>query len=175
MTSAESARMTTSELADDLDAAIDHVAETGAQIVIVRDGKPVAALVALEDTAPYRDEILTLLRSADCHYGNALRDKEAGLSIAEAAAKRDEVTLDRIEDLRHAVHQVADAEPSRTKTEAGHEDGVLRALLHFESEMSPELRQHVYARLTAVQAEFGLRETTQPLRCVTRGAQARRR
>ncbi len=175
MTSAETARMTTSELADDLDTAVDRVAETGEQILIIRDGKPVAALVALENTAPYQDEILTFLRSADCHYGNALRDEEAGLSIAEAAAKRDEVKLDRIEDLRHAVHQVADAEPSRTKAEAGHEDGVLRALLHFESEMSLELRQHVYARLTAVQSEFGLRETMQPLRCVTRGAQARRR
>lgn len=175
MTSAETACMTTSQLADGLDAAVDQVIRTGQQIVIVRGGKPVAALVALEDTAPYRDEVLTFLRSADCHYGNALRDEEAGLSIADAAAKRDEVKLDRIEDLRRAVHQVADAEPSRTKAEAGHEDGVLRALLHFESEMSQELRQHVYARLAAVQSEFGLRETTQPLRCVTRGAQARRR
>ena len=175
MTSAETARMTTSELADDLDAAVDHVAETGAQIVIIRDGKPVTALVALEVTAPYRNEILTFMRSADCHYGNALRDEEAGLTNVEAAAKRDEVKLDRIGDLRHAVQKVADAEPSRTKAEAGHEDGVLRALLHFESEMSPELRQHVLTRLAAVQSEFGLRETTQPLRCVTRGAQARRR
>ncbi|WP_158168555.1 hypothetical protein [Mycolicibacterium smegmatis] len=175
MTYAETTLMTTSQLADDLDAAVDEVIRTGQQIVIVRDGKPVAALVALVDTAPYRDEILTFLRGADCHYGNALRDEEAGLSIAQAAAKRDEVKLDRIADLRHAVHQVAEGEPSRTKAEAGHEDGVLRALLHFESEMSPELRQHVYARLTAVQSQFGLRETTQPLRCVTRGAQARRR
>lgn len=167
--------MTTSELAGQLDAAVEQVTRTGQQIVIVRDGKPVAALVALEDTAPYRDEILTFLRGANCHYGNALRDEEAGLSIADAAAKRDEVELDRIGDLRHSVHQVADAEPSRTKAEAGHEDGVLRALLHFESEMSPELRQHVFARIAAVQSEFGLRETTQPLRCVTRGAQARRR
>jgi len=54
----------------------------------VRDGKPVAALVALEDTALHRDEILTFLRGANCHYGNALRDEEAGLTIAEAAAKR---------------------------------------------------------------------------------------
>lgn len=175
MTSAGTARMTTSQLADGLDAAVSQVIRTGQQIVIVRDGKPVAALVALEDTAPHRNEVLTFLRSADCHYGNALRDEEARLSIVEAAAKRDEVKLNRIEDLRRAVHQVADAEPSRTKAEAGHEDGVLRALLHFESEMSPELRQHVYACLAAVQSKFGLRETTQPLRCVTRGAQARRR
>ncbi|SIF61262.1 Uncharacterised protein [Mycobacteroides abscessus subsp. abscessus] len=126
-------------------------------------------------TDTHREEVLDLLRRADCHYGNALRDEERGLSIAEAAAKRDEVKPDRIADLRRAVHQVADNQPSRTKAEAGHEDGVLRALLHFDAEMTPELRLHVHARLAEVQGEFGLRETMQPLRCVTRGAQARRR
>ncbi|SHQ37642.1 Uncharacterised protein [Mycobacteroides abscessus subsp. abscessus] len=126
-------------------------------------------------TDTHREEVLDLLRRADCHYAVALRDEEAGLTIAEAAAKRDEVKLDRIADLRRAVHQVADGQHSRTKAQAGHEDGVLRALLHLEAEMTPELRSHVYARLSAVQGEFGLRETTQPLRCVTRGAQARRR
>lgn len=126
-------------------------------------------------TGTHRDQILEHLRNADCHYGNALRDEEAGLSIAAAAAKRDEVKLDRITDLRRAVHQVADGQHSRNKAEAGHEDGVLRALLHFDAELTPELRSHVYARLAEVQSQFGLRETTQPLRCVTRGAQARRR
>lgn len=126
-------------------------------------------------TNPYHDEILDLLRRAACHYGSALRDEDDGLTPADAAAKRDEVRIDRIADLRRAVHQVADGQPSRTKAEAGHEDGVLRALLHFDAEISPELRSHVYARLAAVQSEFGLRETTQPLRCVTRGAAARRR
>lgn len=118
--------------------------------------------------------MLDLLRRVDCHHGNALRDEEAGLTIAEAAAKRHEVKLDRIVDLRRAVNQVADGVHSVTKKEAGHEDGMLRALLHFEPEMSQGLRQHVYARLAAAQHEFGLRET-EPLHCVTRGAQARRR
>ena len=63
---------------------------------------------------------------------------------------RDEVKLDRIGDLRRAVHRVADGEHSRTKAEAGREDGVLRALLHFDAEMTQELRSHVYARLAAV-------------------------
>lgn len=123
----------------------------------------------------HRDEMLEVLRRVDCHYGFALRDEEAGLTVGEAAAKRDEVKLDRIVDLRRALQQVADGVHSVTKKEAGHEDGVLRALLHFEHEMSEELRRHVYTRLTAAQQEFGLRETTQPLRCVTRGAQARRK
>ncbi|MDZ7882574.1 MAG: DUF3883 domain-containing protein [Mycobacterium sp.] len=123
---------------------------------------------------PHRDEILGLLRRVDCHYGATLRDEDAGLSIAGAAAKRDGVKLDRIAELRRAVHQVADGAHSRTKKEAGNEDGVLRALLHFDAEMTPELRRYVYARLAAVQPEFGLRETTEKLACRTRGAQARR-
>lgn len=133
-----------------------------------------ATLAAVTDTSPHHDEILDLLRRADCHYGFALRDEDGGLTTAAAAAKRDEVKLDRIVDLRRAVHQVAKGIHSVTKKEAGHEDGVLRALLHFETEMSDALREHVYSRLAAAQQEFGLRETTQPLRCVTRGAQARR-
>lgn len=123
----------------------------------------------------HHDEILNLLRQADCHYGNALRDEEDGLTIQDAARNRDEVRLDRISDLRRAVHMVAHGERSQTKAQAGHEDGVLRALLHFETQMSDGLRRHVYARIAQLQPEFGLRVTTQPLRCVTRGAQARRR
>lgn len=123
----------------------------------------------------FHDEILQLMRQADCHYANALRDEEDGLSIEDAARKRDEVRLDRTIDLRRAVHMVALGEHSQSKAQAGHEDGVLRALLHLEGQMSMELRRYICARLAEVQSEFGLRETTQPLRCVTRGAQARRR
>ena len=32
-------------------------------------------------TNPHREEILALLRRADCHYGNALRDAEVGLTV----------------------------------------------------------------------------------------------
>ena len=85
---------------------------------------------------PYHDEVLEFLRRADCHYGFALRDEEEGLSVAEAAAKRDHVREDRIVDLRRAVHMVADGEQSINKKQAGHEDGVLRALLHFQGGMS---------------------------------------
>ena len=105
-----------------------------------------AMLTAVTDA--HRRESLDLLRKAACHYGNTLRDEDESLSIADAAAKRDEVKLDRITDLRRAVHQVADGRPSRTKAEAGHEDAVLRALLHFDAEMTPELRQYVYTRLS---------------------------
>lgn len=129
----------------------------------------------MPDNNPYHAEILEFLRRADCHYGNSLRDEEANLTIVEAASRRDEVRLDRIVELRHAVRMVADGEWSHTKAQAGHEDGVLRALLHFEAQMSDGLRQHVHTRLAQLQPEFGLRETMQPLRCVTRGAKARRR
>ena len=69
---------------------------------------------------------------------------------------------------------VADGEHAATKAQAGHEDGVLRALLHFESGMSEELCRYISTRLMQLQLEFGLRRTTAPLRCVTRGASARR-
>jgi hypothetical protein len=128
----------------------------------------------MPDTNPHRDEILALLRRADCHYGNALRDEEAGWTVEHAARERDEVRLDRILDLRRAVRMVADGELSQTKVEAGHEDGVLRAQLHFETEMSDGLRWRIHARLAQLQPEFGLKQTVQPLRCVSRGAQARR-
>ncbi|WP_131722282.1 hypothetical protein [Mycolicibacterium chubuense] len=123
----------------------------------------------------FHDEIIQLVRHVDCHYGSALRDEEEGLSIEDAARRRDEVRLDRIIDLRRAVHMVALGEHSQNKAQAGHEDGVLRALLHYEGRMSVGLRRHIHARLAEIQPKFGLRETTQPLRCVTRGAQARRR
>ena len=128
----------------------------------------------MPNTNPHRDEILALLRRADCHYGNALRDEEAGWTVEHAARERDAVRLDRIMDLRRAVRMVSDGELSQTKVQAGHEDGVLRALLHFETEMSDGLRARILARLVQLQPEFGLRQTVQPLRCVTRGAQARR-
>lgn len=124
---------------------------------------------------PYRNEILELLRRADCHYGDALRDQDAGLDVPQAARKRDDVQLDRIVDLRRAVGMVADGEHSLNKKQAGHEDGVLRALLHFEGDMSSELRRYILSRLAQLQPQFGLTQSVAPLRCVTRGAKARRR
>jgi len=123
---------------------------------------------------PYHDEVLSLLRRADCHYGWALRDEEEGLTVEEAANKRDQVRTDRIVDLRKAVHMVADGEHSNNKRQAGHEDGVLRALLHFRGVMSAGLRQHISARLAELQPQFGLAKTEAPLLCRTRGANARR-
>ena len=52
--------------------------------------------VLMSEVKPYRDEILSLLRRADCHYGAALRDEEAGLSIEQAARKRQCVPVARI-------------------------------------------------------------------------------
>ncbi len=124
---------------------------------------------------PYRNEMLSFLRRADCHYGDALRDQDAGLDVQQAARKRDEVRPDRIDDLRRAVGMVADGAHSLNKKQAGHEDGVLRALLHFEGEMSSELRQYILTRLAQLQPQFGLTKSVAPLRCVTRGAKARRR
>lgn len=63
------------------------------------------------------------MRQADCHYGNALRDEEEGLSSEDAARKRDEVRVDRVIDLRRGVHMGALGEHSQNKAQAGHEDG----------------------------------------------------
>ncbi len=123
---------------------------------------------------PYRDEVLSLLRRADCHYGWALRDEEEGLSVEEAANKRDQVRTDRIVELRRAVHMVANGEHSINKKQAGHEDGALRALLHFRGVMSDGLRQHISTRLAQLQPQFGMKNTQEPLLCRTRGANARR-
>ena len=128
----------------------------------------------MPESNQHSDEILSLLRRANCHYGAALCDEEAGLSVEKAARKRDGVQLDRIADLRRAVHMVADGEHSINATQAGHEDGVLRALLHFQGQMSGELRKHVLARLAQLQPQFGLPKSVEPLRCRTRGANARR-
>ena len=128
----------------------------------------------MQENNIHRKEILTLLRKADCHYGAALRDEEAGLSIDQAATKRDRVRTDRIVDLRKAVHMVADGDYSINKKQASHEEAVLRALLHFDGEMSRGLHQHIVSRLAEVQPQFGMQRTVAPLRCVTRGANARR-
>lgn len=42
----------------------------------------------MSDSSTHRDEILSLLRTANCHYGAALRDAEDGLSVDAAAKKR---------------------------------------------------------------------------------------
>jgi hypothetical protein len=129
----------------------------------------------LPTASAHHDEILSLLRTADCHYGGTLRDEEEGLTVAQAAHKRDKVLASRIAELRKAVHMIANGQHSVTNTEAGHEDAALRALLHFQGDMSPGLQQHILTRLATLQPQFGLRATTNPLRCVTRGAAARRR
>lgn len=96
------------------------------------------------------------------------------MSVEKAAEKRDNVLRSRIVQLRRAVHMVADGDQSVSKTQATHEEAVLRALLHFRGEMSEDLCRHVITRLAEVQSEFDLKRTTEPLRCFTRGASARR-
>jgi hypothetical protein len=119
-------------------------------------------------TNPHREEILALFRRADCHYGNALRDAEVGLTVDEAADKR-KVRTDRIVALRAAVRRVGDGEHSRTKAQAGHEDGVLRALPHFRNEMSDGLRQHIDTGLARLKAQFLPHLKAVPLQCHSRG------
>jgi len=128
----------------------------------------------MQENNLHRHEILALLRKADCHYGAALCDEEAGLSVDQAATKRDQVRTDRIVDLRKAVHMVADGDHSINKKQARHEEAVLRALLHFDDDMSGGLHQYIVSRLAEVQPQFGLPRAVAPLRCVTRGASARR-
>lgn len=123
----------------------------------------------MADLNQHRDEILSLLRRADCHYGNTLRDAEAGWTAEYAAGERN-VQPGRIVELRKAVRAVADADLSTTKAQAGHEDGVLRALLHFRGELPEGLRQHIDRRLAALKAEFLPDLKSVPLQCNTRGS-----
>lgn len=123
----------------------------------------------MPDSFPHRDEMLSLLRRADCHYGNTLRDEEAGWSVEHAASERD-VQARRIMELRTAVRRARNGEFSRNATQAGHEDGVLRAALHFRSEMSDGLRQHIDTRLARLKAEFLPELKAVPLQCNTRGS-----
>jgi hypothetical protein len=123
----------------------------------------------MTDNHRLRAEILALLARADCHDGNTLRDKEAGWSVARAAGERN-VTPARIRELRAAVGRASHGERSRIKAHAGHEDGVLRALLHFRAEMSEELRQHISTRLAALKAEFIPDLKPVPLQCNAGGA-----
>jgi hypothetical protein len=123
----------------------------------------------MTDEHGLRAEILALLARADCHYGNTLRDKEAGWSIERAAGERN-VTPAGIRELRAAVARVCHGERSRIKAHAGHEDGVLRALLHFRGQMSDELRQHISTRLAALKAEFIPDLKPEPLQCSAGGA-----
>jgi hypothetical protein len=96
-------------------------------------------------------------------------DEEAGWTVEHAARERN-VQLGRIVELRGAVHAVTDGQSSHTKAQAGHEDGVLRALLHFRGEMSEDLRQHIGTRLARLKAEFLPALKAVPLQCNTRGA-----
>lgn len=57
----------------------------------------------MPDTNPHRGETVSFLRRADCHYGNTLRDKEAGQSV-EHAGREHNVQASRIVELRTAVH-----------------------------------------------------------------------
>jgi hypothetical protein len=110
------------------------------------------------------DEMQALLRRARCHYGNTLRDQEAGRSVEQAAHHR-HVEITRIRELRAAVARACNGERSAIPAHAGHEDGVLRALLHFRGEMSEELAQHIHGRLAALKAEFLPDLKPEPLRC----------
>ena len=120
-------------------------------------------------TTSLQDEIAALLRRADCHYGNTLRDEEAGWTVAKAAVERN-VRSDRIVELRAAVRRAILGEHSQTKAQVGHEDGVLRALLHFRGELSEGLRQHIDTRLARLKADFLPNLKVIPLQCKVRGS-----
>lgn len=121
---------------------------------------------------PLGAEIATLLRRADCHYGNALRDEEDGRSVEQTADLRG-VRTDRIVALRAAVHRAVNGKASVSITQAGHEDGVLRALLHFRNEMSESLQQHIDTGLARLKAEYIPDLKPIPLQCKHRFAERR--
>lgn len=118
---------------------------------------------------PYRQEILLLLSRAECHYGDTLRDEEVGWSVDRAAGERN-IEPGRNVDLRRAVRRVLDGETASNKSQAGHEDGVFRALLHFRGSMSEGLRQYADTQLSRLKAEFLPNLKAEPLKCNHRGA-----
>lgn len=119
---------------------------------------------------PFRDEMLALLRRADCHYGNTLRDEEAGRSVEEAARRRS-VKPERIVELRERIRVVVvDREVSGNKTRAEHEAAILRALLHFRSVMSDGLLHQVKMRIVDLKTEFLPDLEATPLQCTKWGA-----
>ena len=119
-------------------------------------------------TNPHREEILALLRRADCHYGNALRDADAGLTVDEAADKR-KVRTDRIVALRAAVRRVGDGEHARTKGSGGPRGRGAPCPAAFRSEMSDGLRQHIDTGLARLKAQFLPHLKAVPLQCHSRG------
>jgi hypothetical protein len=118
---------------------------------------------------PHRDESERCSVAPTVTTATTLRDEEAGWTVERAARERN-VKTDRIIELRAAVRRVCNSEHSRTKAHAAHEDGVLRALLHFRGEMSDGLQQHIDTRLTQLKAEFIPELKAVPLQCNTRGA-----
>jgi hypothetical protein len=66
---------------------------------------------------PYRDETLALLRRADCHYGNTMRDEENEWTVERAARERN-VQPARIVELRAAVRRVVDGQVSTNKSQS---------------------------------------------------------
>src|SRR5699024_195766 len=94
---------------------------------------------------------------------------EAGWSVEHAARER-KVRTERIVALRAAVQRAVAGEVSHTKSQAGHADGIVRAVLHFRGEISDELRRHIDAGLARLKAEFLPDLTAEPLQCNHRGA-----
>ncbi|WP_198290994.1 hypothetical protein [Mycobacterium sp. 155] len=121
-----------------------------------------AMLTAVTDT--YRDEILDLLRRADCHFGHTLREVEDGLTVDQASELRD-VGRDQVASCRRAVQRLLDGEFSANATQAGYDEAVHRALLHFRGEMSDGLRQHVDTQLARFKAEYLPDLKVEPLQC----------
>ncbi|TXH15880.1 MAG: hypothetical protein E6R06_32145 [Mycobacterium sp.] len=127
----------------------------------------------LSVTNPYREEIASYLRRAECHYGHTLNEVEAGLTVAESVARR-RVLVPRVAerglgakqviDCREAVGRVLDGEDPG-KSQAGYDEAVYRSLLHFRGQMRPELHQYVMTRLGELQSKHEITQSVKPLRC----------
>ncbi|ORW12416.1 hypothetical protein AWC16_08425 [Mycolicibacter longobardus] len=113
---------------------------------------------------PHRDEIADYLRRASCHFGHTFREERDGLSVDEAAEKRD-VGRDQVASCRRAVYRVLAGEFSANETQATYDEAVYRALLHFRGEMSDGLRQYVLGQLTRFKAEWLPDLKVEPLQC----------
>ncbi len=124
-----------------------------------------ATLAPVTHTASsHRDEIRGFLRRAECHFGHTLREEEAGLTVEDAATKRNIGTA-QLRSCRRGVSNVLEGEFTASKAQARYDEAVYRALLHFRSEMTDGLRHHIDVQLTRFKAEYFPDLKMEPLDC----------
>ncbi|ULP48048.1 hypothetical protein [Mycolicibacter virginiensis] len=119
----------------------------------------------MPDTANlYREDIANFFRRAECHFGHTLREEEAGLTVEEAAEKRN-IGAAQVRSCRRGVHNALGGEFTTSKAQARYDEAVYRALLHFRGEMTDGLRHHIDMQLRRFKAEYFPGLKMEPLDC----------